>query len=99
MRQFPGLVLDIIALCLEFLAELPGHGDAYLIEIDPVRLQVSPNILEGNLIGLDAGVGVVLVHKIADNVVLSDVFRASELDALRSLKVEAGLCEQVDEVL
>jgi hypothetical protein len=81
------------------LAELPGHGDAHLIVKGPVPLQVSPNILEGNLIGLDAGASVLLVHEIADNVVLSDVFRVGELDALRSLEVEAGIRDQVDEVL
>ena len=92
-RQLPGLVLNITALCFEFLAELLRCGDAHLIVKDPVRIQVFPNIFGGNLIGLNTGFGVVLVHEIADNVVLSDVFRAGELDALSSLKVEAGLRE------
>ncbi len=64
------------------------------VVIDLVRLQVFPNIREGNLIGLDAG-----VHEIADNVVLSDLVRAGELDALKSREFEAGLHEEVDKAL
>jgi hypothetical protein len=40
-----------------------------------------------------------LGHEVSHNVVLSDVVRASELDALRGLKVEAVLREEVDKVL
>jgi len=40
-----------------------------------------------------------LGHEVSHNVVLSDVVKAGELDALRGLKVEAVLRKQVDEVL
>ncbi len=90
MRQFTGLALDIVPFGLEFLVELPRHGDAHPIVKCLVGLQVFPNILKGNLIGPDAGTGIVLVHEIADYVLLSDVVRLGELAAVGSFEVEAG---------